>query len=95
MRNLSRNFSPEDFALQHVTSLHVDSVTAATYVDKIADKMKLLTLVCFLPAAAALGYCNDKDLQASGINATGAVIILNAWADFRIWKAKLGPTFGV
>ena len=53
--------------------------------------MKLLALVSFLPAAAALGYCNDKDLSCAAWGKQGECTGANS----EVVKAKCPHTCGV
>ena len=53
--------------------------------------MKLFALLSFLPAAAALGYCNDKDVSCAGWGKRGECTGANS----EVVKAKCPHTCGV
>ena len=53
--------------------------------------MKLIALLSFLPAAAALGYCNDKDLSCAAWGKAGECTGTNS----EVVKQKCPHTCGV
>ena len=46
--------------------------------DTYSFHMKLIALLCFLPAASALGYCNDKDLSCAAWGKAGECVGSNS-----------------
>ena len=75
-----------------------DPVAAAKIIEKgsrhrhvAATSMKLFALLSFLPAAAALGYCNDKDLSCAAWGKAGECTGTNS----EVVKEKCPHTCGV